>query len=72
MAKRTFSYVVSKVPENMKDPANKGKTIYYCHQRQFPSIPVFGSIGNKAKAQAVCDAKNGIPASERRRVVRNG
>ena len=70
MAKRTLNYVVSKVPESRKDPANKEKTVYYCHLRQFPGVPVYGSVGSKAKAQAVCDAKNGIPTSERRRTAR--
>ena len=43
-------YVVSEVP-------NK-KGTYYCHARITPNIPVFGSIGDKAKANKVCRMMN--------------
>ena len=31
---------------------------WYCHKEGFPYIPVFGSIGDKAKAQKVCKEMN--------------
>ena len=31
---------------------------WYCHMRGYPYIPVFGSIGDKKKAQRVCDMMN--------------
>lgn len=31
---------------------------YYCHKRGFPYIPVFGSIGDKRKADKVCKIMN--------------
>lgn len=39
------SYVVSEVPSNIIS-GNK-EHVYYCHARNAPNIPVFGSIGNK-------------------------
>ena len=52
-------YIVSKCPEN---------DAYYCHHRDYAYIPVFGSIGNKRKAQRVCDMMNeSVGAKERRK-----
>ena len=31
---------------------------WYCHKRGYAYIPVFGSIGDKNKAQRVCDMMN--------------
>ncbi len=31
---------------------------YYCHQKAYPYIPVFGSIGDKKKATKVCQMMN--------------
>ena len=31
---------------------------WYCHMQGYDYIPVFGSIGDKKKAQAVCDTYN--------------
>lgn len=31
---------------------------WYCHMRGYSYIPVFGSIGDKKKAQRVCDMYN--------------
>ena len=31
---------------------------WYCHKRGYAFIPVLGSIGDKAKAQAVCRTMN--------------
>jgi len=37
----------------------KGYTdVYYCHQKKYPNIPVFGSIGDKNKANEVCRLMN--------------
>lgn len=49
-------YTVSEVPSNMIS-GNK-KPIYYCHAKATPSIPVFGSIGDKTKANKVCKMMN--------------
>ena len=43
-------YVVSKVKER--------PGVFYCHQRGYDYIPVFGSIGDKAKAKKVCKMMN--------------
>lgn len=42
-------YVVSRDPKS---------GAWYCHMREFPNIPVFGSIGDKRKAMAVCRMRN--------------
>jgi len=31
---------------------------YYCHHKDYPYIPVFGSIGDKKKAMEVCRLYN--------------
>ena len=31
---------------------------YYCHRKGYPYIPVFGSIGDKKKAQEICRLMN--------------
>ena len=31
---------------------------WYCHHRRFPNIPVFGSIGDKQKANKICKDMN--------------
>ncbi len=31
---------------------------WYCHMREYPNIPVFGSIGDKTKANKVCRMMN--------------
>lgn len=41
-------YTVSKTKEGA----------YYCHAEGYPYIPVFGSIGDKKKAQEVCRLMN--------------
>lgn len=41
-------YVISKHKEGF----------WYCHQRGYAYIPVFGSIGDKVKAQKVCNMMN--------------
>lgn len=43
-------YVVSELKEQ--------KGAYYCHKRGYPYIPVFGSIGDKRKAEKVCKMMN--------------
>jgi hypothetical protein len=42
-------YTISKEPKS---------GAWYCHRRGFPDIPVFGSIGEKKKAQEVCRRMN--------------
>jgi hypothetical protein len=32
--------------------------IYYCHMRGYSNIPVFGSVGDKKKAQSICKIMN--------------
>jgi hypothetical protein len=46
-------YVVS------KNTDKQGKEFYYCHLENYPYIPVFGSIGNKKKANDICKLMNG-------------
>lgn len=31
---------------------------FYCHMRGYPNIPVFGSIGDRKKAESVCKTMN--------------
>lgn len=52
MGKQAYEkpYIISECP---KDPG-----VWYCHMRGYPYIPVFGSIGSKQKAKAVCDMYN--------------
>lgn len=44
-------YVVSEKTEG-------GNRFFYCHQRGYPYIPVFGSIGDKKRANKVCHMMN--------------
>ena len=37
---------------------DKSQGFWYCHMRGYAYIPVFGSIGDKKKAQRVCDMMN--------------
>jgi hypothetical protein len=32
--------------------------VWYCHKKGYDYIPVFGSIGDKKKAQSVCKMMN--------------
>ena len=50
-------YVVEKVPHNMLAPGTEGP-VWYCHMVGFPNIPVFGSIGAKKEAEAMCRQRN--------------
>lgn len=50
------TYIVSEVPSN-KISGNK-ESVYYVHNRNYPDIPVFGSIGDKAKANKICKMMN--------------
>lgn len=47
--KKQKQYVVSQ---------DKKSGAWYCHKRGYPHIPVFGSIGDKSKAMAVCKQRN--------------
>lgn len=58
------SYVISEVPWDKLSPEGKearknGECIYYCHMRDYPDIPVFGSFGTRKHAKKVCDTYNG-------------
>ena len=46
--------------KQMKKPyvVSEKNGAYYCHKRGFPYIPVFGSIGDKHKADKVCKIMN--------------
>ena len=50
-------YIVEEVPANM-GRSESGEKLYYCHMRDYPNIPVFGSIGSKSKANAICRQMN--------------
>lgn len=47
--KKLFPYVVSQ---------DKKSGAWYCHRREWPNIPVFGSVGDKKKANAICKIMN--------------
>lgn len=49
MPKKEKPYVVSKDRES---------GAYYCHMRNYSYIPVFGSIGDKKKANKICKMMN--------------
>lgn len=49
MSKRLKPYVISYDGQSR---------VWYCHLTGYPYIPVFGSIGDKHKAQQVCDMMN--------------
>lgn len=49
MAKPQKPYVISRTKDGL---------YWYCHMRGYDYIPVFGSIGDKEKAQKVCDMMN--------------
>ena len=58
---KKLPYVVSQVPPNKVfyfDSKAKNEKVYYCHMRDFPNIPVLGSIGSYKKAKAMCDLYN--------------
>lgn len=48
---KKMPYIVSQEPKS---------GAWYCHMREYPYIPVFGSIGDKRKAKKVCDKYNSI------------
>lgn len=55
-------YLVEEIPADVRveeftpDPG-PGK-LWYCHRKGFPYCPVFGSIGTKKQAEAVCRTYN--------------
>jgi hypothetical protein len=54
------NYVIDKVPYNKLSVESQkyyGK-VWYCHMKDFPNIPVAGSIGTKRQAQKMCDLYN--------------
>lgn len=48
-------YVVSQAG---RDIENNKEPVYYCHDKNYPHIPVFGSMGNKRKANEICRLMN--------------
>lgn len=56
MTKKT-PYVVEEVPSKYRAP-DSPKELWYCHNREIPNCPVFGSIGSKKWAEAVCRTMN--------------
>ena len=55
-------YLVEEIPADVKVEclgidARPGK-VWYCHRKGFPYCPVFGSIGTKKEAEAVCRTYN--------------
>ena len=56
---KKLPYVVSQVPsDKIVFFESKHEKVYYCHMRDFPNIPVFGSIGSYKEAKAMCDLYN--------------
>ena len=54
------NYVINKVPYDKLGALSQkdyGK-VWYCHMRDFPDIPVGGSIGTKKHAQSICNLYN--------------
>lgn len=53
-------YIIEKVPDKYADPRaiHDGVEQWYCHMKDYPYIPVFGSIGTKAQAAAECRIRN--------------
>ena len=55
-------YLVEMIPVDVKitafSPLPGPGEIWYCHRKGFPYCPVFGSIGTKKQAEAVCRTYN--------------
>ena len=54
------NYVIDEVPFDKLDVQSRSEygKVWYCHMRDFPNIPVGGSIGTKRHAQSICDLYN--------------
>ena len=54
------NYIVERVPSKYIDASGRANAneIWYCHMKDFPNIPVLGSIGDKKKAIEVCKTMN--------------
>ena len=50
-------YIVERVPDRFMYGRHDEK-VYYCHKRGYENVPVFGSIGDKRKAQEICYIMN--------------
>lgn len=59
-------YVVSELPKNRKPPGVKER-MYYCHMRQFPGVPIVGSVGTKQHARHYAELYNKTPQKKRAR-----
>lgn len=54
------NYVIDRVPNTnlgVESQKDCGK-VWYCHMKGHPNIPVWGSVGTKRHAQAVCNFYN--------------
>lgn len=62
------NYVIDKVPNTNLGVESKGDygKVWYCHMKGHPNIPVWGSVGTKRHAQAVCNFYNGKLNKKRR------
>ena len=60
MKKPEKYYMIERVPTKYADPAalHDGVEQWYCHMKGYPYVPVFGSMGTKAEAAAVCRTYN--------------
>lgn len=56
--KNEYFYVVEKVPSKYLSGAFADDWPWYCHRKGHPECPVFGSIGPKKKAEAICRIYN--------------
>lgn len=55
-----YTHIIERVPHKYGDPAaeHDGVELWYCHKKGYDYIPVFGSIGTKKEAAAVCRTYN--------------
>lgn len=51
-------YIVSRVDSKHLEPGHKNDKVYYCHMKNFPNIPVFGSFGSYKHAKKYADMYN--------------
>lgn len=51
-------YVIERVPTKYIASNPEHEDLWYCHMKGYDYIPVFGSIGSRQKAAAVCRQRN--------------
>lgn len=54
--KERLPYVIEEVP--YKYLGTGTPSAWYCHHRDMPNCPVFGSIGDREKAAEICRQRN--------------